>query len=313
MKKVWERVLVVKFMSKLNKTIMTFGDSTDNRNLVIEINGSKHLSSLKDEFVIDIFNLTYGEVSKLLVYKYDEVEIYAGYKSTGIHRIFSGKVLYISNEKESRETNIVHVICVSKLLGIYKSRLNLTLNSGINMYAALDFICRRAGVANSNISEEFKRKFVTDVLTAKGTVSSFLDSFTNESTSYTVQVDASQGALVSIWDLKRSDSRLVTIKPESGLLINGYPTLTTDGVQLQSLPIFNFMPGDTLLIDNRLIDMSVTSLRQATSAQLGIYLDKNSKYVLYEISYMLSNASGQFAITLKTKSKSLLMNVIGGN
>jgi len=310
--KVWKRKLIVKFKSSLSKKIMSFGEN-EKSNLLIEIKGSKYLSSLKDEFVIDIFNLTYAEIAKLISLKYDDIEIFAGYETIGIRKIFSGKVIYISNERESRETNIVHVICVSKLLGIYNSRLNLTLNSGINMYAALNFIIKRGGVKNSNVSEEFKRKFVTDVMSAKGKVSSILDTFTNNSNSYTVQADASQESIVSIWDLKRSDARIVEIKPENGMLINGFPTLTTDGVMLQSLPVFNFMPGDTLIIDNRLIDMSINSVSQATSSQLGTYLDKNNKYVLYQINYSLSNQDGDFKLILKSKAKSILMNIFGGN
>src|SRR5690606_4765979 len=136
-----------------------------------------------------------------------------------------GKVLYISQERESRETTIAHVICVSKLVGLYKSKLNLTLNSGINMYAALDFVLKRGGVRDSNISEEFKRKFITDITSFKGTPSSILDMFSTNSSSYAVQVDASEGSIVSIWDMKRTDTRVIEITPESGLLINGYPTL----------------------------------------------------------------------------------------
>lgn len=311
MKIVWERVLIVKFKSALNKTVMEFGNNLDNRNLIIEISGHKYLSSLKDEFVIDIFNLTYSEVAKLLLYKYDQVEVFAGYKSSGVHKIFDGKILYISNERESRETSIVHIICVSKLLGLYNSKLNLTMNSGINMYAALDFICKRAGIPNSNISEEFKRQFLTSITNVKGSLASYLDTFTTNATTYGVQSDSSNGSIVSIWDLKRSDARLINIKLESGMIIKGYPTLTTDGIRFSSLPVFNYMPGDTLLLDNRLIDMSITNVEQATESQLGLYLDANNKYVIYELTYNLTNGGGAFDVKILSKSKSLLLNVIG--
>lgn len=312
MKKIWERQLIVKLKSKMNKTMMQFGHNTDDRNLIINVNGNKYLSSLKDEFVVDIFNLTYGEIAKIIVYKYDEIEILAGYKSSGVHKIFEGKILDVSMDRESRETNVVHVICVSKLLGLYNSRLNLSLNSGVNMYAALDFILKRAGIQGSNISEEFKRQFITDTLSAKGTASSFLDVFTKNSTSFAVQADSSNGAIVSIWDMKRTDSRVVHIRPENGLLIRGYPTLTSDGVRLTALPIFNFMPGDTLVIDNRLIDISISTVQEATQTQLGFYLDKNNQYLLVELNYNLSNADGEFEVKMKAKAKSMLMNMFGG-
>jgi len=312
MKKIWVRQLIVKLKSKLNRTMMQFGHNTDDRNLIVYVNGNKYLSSLKDEFVVDIYNLTYGEIAKIIAYKYDEIEVFAGYKSTGVNKIFEGKILDVSMERESRETNVVHIICVSKLLGLYNSKLNLSLNSGVNMYAALDFILKRAGVQNSNISEEFKRQFITDTMSAKGTASSFLDVFTRNSTSFVVQADSSKGAIVSIWDMKRTDARVVNIRPENGLLIKGYPTLTSEGVRLTSLPIFNFMPGDTLVIDNRLIDTSISSVQEATQTQLGFYLDKNNQYLLVELNYNLSNADGEFEVRMKAKSKSMLMNVFGG-
>lgn len=312
MKKVWERQLIVKLKSKMNKTMIQFGHNTDDSNLIINVNGNKYLSSLKDEFVVDVFNLTYGEIAKILVYKYDEIEVFAGYKSSGVHKIFEGKVLEVSMKRESRETNVVHIICVSKLLGLYNSRLNLSLNSGVNMYAALDFVLKRAGIQGSNISKEFKRQFITDTMSAKGTASSFLDVFTKNSTSFAVQVDSSMGSIVSIWDMKRTDSRIVHIQPENGMLIKGFPTLNSDGVRLTSLPVFNFMPGDTLAIDNRLIDISISSVQEATQTQLGFYLDKNNQYLLVEMNYNLSNADGEFEIRLLAKSKSMLMNVLGG-
>jgi hypothetical protein len=148
-------------------------------------------------------------------------------------------------------------------------------------------------------------------MNAKGTVGSVLDAFTTNAAEFAVQTDESQGAVVSIWDMKRTDKRIIEITPENGLLINGYPNLTTDGLIFTSLPVFNFMPGDTLVVDNRLIDLSVTSKQEATTAQLGIYLDANNQYMLYRANYKLNNASGSFEVELHAKSKTLLMNVIG--
>lgn len=314
----WGRVLRVVFKSSKRKQVMEFNTEEESNSLILEVTGTKYLSPLKDEFVIDIYNLTYSEILKLIKGEFNEVDIYAGYQSSSVSRIFSGKVFYISNERESRETNIVHVICVNKLMGLYNSKMNLTLNSGINMYGAIDFIFRQAGVKDSNVSERFKRQFTNDIMNVKGTPSSFLEAFTNASTSYAAQVDASNGATFSLWDLKKSDRRVIEIMSSKGMIINGFPTLTTDGLRFDSLPVFNFMPGDSLLIDNRLIDMTISTLDEATRSNLSIYLDTSrsdgrGQYILYEINYKLSNAKGEFKLTLKSKSTQLLSNIIGGN
>jgi hypothetical protein len=313
--KVWERVLYIELSSKKFKNNIKIGDNVEQNNIIIELVANKYLSSLKDDCIIDIYNLTYSEILKYMVYEYNEVDVYAGYKSSGVHKIFSGKILHISNERESRETNIMRLICVSKLLGIYQTKLNLTLQSGINMYSALNFIISRAGIKNSNVSEQLKRNVLTNVTRAQGKVSSILDMFTSKETDFGVSADASNESIVSIWDLKRTDARVIIIKPESGLLINGYPKLSTDGLKFDSLPVYDFMPGDVLVVDNRLIDMSISSLGEATSAEgvLGRYIDENDKYILFSVSYKLSNGQGQFKCSLHSKSKNLMLNITGGN
>lgn len=314
---IWQRVLRVVFTStKVGKRV-EYSNEDETQSLNIDVIGTKYLAPLRDEFIISIYNLNYAEIIRLINQEFNEVEIYAGYKSSSISRIFKGSIFYISNERESRETNIVHIICVNNLLNLYKSKLNLTLNSGINMYAAINYVMKQAGVRNSNISEDFKRLFLQDVETVKGTSSSIVNDLLKNDVRYAINVDESQGATVSFWDLRRSNKRVVNVDEKKGMIINGFPTLTSDGLRFTSLPVFNYMPGDILLIENRLIDMSVTSLSEAQSTYLGAQLgtseiEGKGEYLVFKLEYNLSNYGRRFDITLQTKSKALLSNIVGG-
>ncbi len=317
MKYIWGRVLRVVFKSsKLGKQVQ-YSNEDETRSLIIEAVGTKHLSLLRDEFVVDIYNLNYVEIVKLIDGGFDKVEIFAGYKNSSISRIFKGTVFYISNERESRETNIARFICVSNLLGVYRSRVNLSLNSGINMYSAINYIMKQSGIKDSNISQDLKRHFINDVTNTKGSIPTIVTDLLGHDNRFAFQADSSGGATISLWDLKRSDRRHINIEPSKGMVINGYPTLTSDGLRFQSLPVFNYMPGDILLIDNYIIDMSVSSLSEAQRTNLGFQLSEigeldKGEYLLYKIDYNLSNSSSSFDLTLYAKSKSLLQNMLGG-
>ena len=314
---IFGRVLRVVFYSNETGDKIQYSTEDESRSLVIEISGTKYLSLMKDEFVIDIYNLTYSEVLRLIKLKYDSVEIYAGYQTASVSRIFKGKVFYISMGRESRETSIAHIICVSEMVGVYNSKLNLSLNSGINMYAAVNYALRKSGVRDINLSEQLKRRYLQELDVHKGSSTNIIQDLLSSYSRFSSQVDSSSNASVSIWDLKRSDRRKIRINTKNGMVINGPPTLTTDGLRFESLPVLNYMPGDILLIDNSIILMTITSLQEAQTTNLGLYLSKMNEeglgeYLLYKIDYSLSNRDGDFKVTLLAKTASLLEGLLGG-
>lgn len=314
---IFGRVLRVVFYSSETGDKIQYSTEDESRSLVIEVTGTKHLSLMKDEFVIDIYNLTYSEVLRLIKLKYDSVEIYAGYQTTSVSRIFKGKVFYISMGRESRETSITHIICVSEMVGVYNSKLNLSLNSGINMYAAVNYALRKSGVRDINLSEQLKRRYLQELDVHKGSSTNIIQDLLSSYSRFSSQADSSSNTSVSIWDLKRSDRRKIRINTKNGMVINGPPTLTTDGLRFESLPVLNYMPGDILLIDNSIILMTITSLQEAQTTNLGLYLSKMNEeglgeYLLYKIDYSLSNRDGDFKVTLLAKTASLLDGLLGG-
>ena len=182
MAKAWMRQLQVILTSNALRKRMTFG-TNDNRgkdDLSISITGTKYMSSLKDAFTIKLVNLSYFEICELINGQYYDVEIKAGYKSAGLHTIFKGGVLYISNVFGDRKSNECMIFCASNLIAKYgQSRMNLGLNSGINMYAGIKFIAKAAGIGNSNVDESFKLKIFRACEESTGTLANWLDVFCN--------------------------------------------------------------------------------------------------------------------------------------
>jgi len=310
--KAWMRLLTVTFTSTTLCKEVTIGRN-ENDNLDISVVGYKYLSALKDNFTVEIKNLTYSEVVRLIRGKFDRIEIKCGYKSMSTpHSIFKGYVMYISNKLDDASTNTVYVICTSRLMGVYNKKMNLTLNSSLNMYNVLNFLCKRAGITDANISEEFKTKILHTTTTTSSTIGNVLEQLLSNSDTYEVQSDASGCNTVTIFDSYRTDRRLIPINSNNVLLTNGYPTISSDGVSMSMLPTFNFMPGDTIQIDNSIIDVSLTSLSEVKSSPLPtIFMDEQGLYTIYQIEYRLENRGRNFYCGLLAKSRSLTKGLRG--
>lgn len=306
----WMRDIAVILTSKTLNKQMIFGQNwkEGKEDLDITITGSKYLSGLKDEFTIKIDNLTYNELLELIVGQYYDVEIKCGYRSSGIHTIFKGGVLYISNDIESRKTQSIIILCASKLVAKYgQQRLSLGLNSGINMYSAINFLMRRAGVKNSNVSEEFKNRIIRESEQVSSTINSFIENFT-QANNMLINSDSSYGNDVTIWSPYRTDTRLYDLTSNVTILVGGYPQLTSDGLTMSVLPSFNFMPGDTIKIDNSIINLGVYSKSEVFSNK-GFYLDEDGKYMIFQLSYNLQNRGSEFSVRILAKSRGLMSKI----
>lgn len=308
----WMRLLYVTFTSEKYKKSLTFG--REKHPLSIKIEGQKYLSSLKDTFTIEIENLTYNEVVNLIDGKYYNVEIYSGYRDGGAKRIFDGGVTYISNRRNDPKNNTVIVICSSKLIAKYgQSRLNLSMSSGINMYNALSFAAKRAGIQNANISDTLRYKYFNDNQNVDGSFQSYLNQVVNDNSTFISNADSSVdgSTIVSIFDAAKSNGKIYKIDNSRISLRGGYPRLTTDGIVLSIQPTFDLVCGDSIKIDNSILDISVSSVSDI-SKNLGKYFDEQSVYLIYQIDFNLSNRDSDFTMTIYAKPRTLYQNLLRG-
>lgn len=309
----WIRRLKVTLTSIKFKKQIVFGENhlRNEDDLYIEVNGYKYLSTLKDECVVKIKNLTLSEVVQIIDGQFYDIKVEAGYKSTGLNTIFDGGVLYISNEVDDRKSNTIIILCASKLIAKYgQNRLNLTMNSGINMYAAINFICKRAGIPKTNVSTQLKKQMLQNVTNVDNNVASFLDKLCSENASYIANSDANNNDVLTIFDSKNANYRVITLKADN-MILQSYPRLTTEGVNIVVMPTFNFMCGDVIKIDNSLIQMPVQS-KEELSKNYGYYLDDEGFYMIFQMQYHLQNKGHNFNLQLNCKARNLVSNFLGG-
>lgn len=310
--KAWMRILKVELTSKkLNKTI-TFGDDGDT-NLNISVKGSKHMSALKDTCTIRISNLTFSDILQLIDGEFYEVNVIAGYRSLGAMIIFSGSVVYISNELGDRKSNDVIIYCGNKFLGqVGQSQMNLGLNSGINIYSALSFIAQRSGLQNFQLDEKLKNRLTYNELSVKGSGASFFETFT-ENNGLTIMSDSSYGSNLSIFTVDSNKMRVLNlVNNDAIILTSGYPTLNSEGLHLQLMPTYNFMPLDIIKIDNSIIDIGNEG-QSGSDRIIGRLLNRDGLYVIYQIDYVLENRGSNFNLSVLAKGKHLFNSLVGEN
>lgn len=308
----WMRVLEVRLKSKYGKQELVFGNKwkDDKVDLNIVVSGHKYMSTLKDSCTIRISNMTYTQMLQIINGKFYDVEVIAGYRNGNQTTFFKGGVLYISNSLDDSKTNTVYILCASELVAKYgQSRINLTLNSGINLYSAIEYVLKASGVRDSNISQQFKRKYLTQTTVVENTLAEWLNKLVESNSTYIANSDSSTGGSVSLFDASKGNGRIIQLKKENIALIGGYPQLTDDGLRMTVLPTISFKCGDTIKIDNSLISIPTKS-QSEIERNYGYYLDKDGCYMIYEIDFDLRNRDSDFSVNILARSRSLVSNIM---
>ena len=305
----WMRRLEVTLTSTKTKQKMTFGKGADY--LGVDVKLYKYMSPLGDNCVIKIMNLTYGEIVRIIKDEFYNVEIKCGYeqgKGKGLRTVFKGGVIYISNDLNDNKTNIVNILCASELVARFaQRRINLSLNSGINLYSALKFICERAGIPNSNISTTLKTKFLTEILSVDDTPANWVQKIVDQMPSLASNADSTSNSLLSVYDASKTRN-FIELTNDMINLSGGFPRLTSDGLDLTLMPTINFVCGDVIKIDNSLINISASSTQEANS-NYGNYLDADGCYTIYSATYSLQNRGNQFNVELLCKSYNVFKQI----
>lgn len=315
--KAWMRVL------RITLTTKSPGQNGKNKQFVIEedafgvglsvnVTGNKYMSTLKDNCTVKISNLSYVEIVQIIMGQYYNIKVECGYKSSSLMTVFDGGVMYISNLRESVDTNTVTLLCASHLVASYgQRRINLSFNSGINLYSAINFVCKVGGVPNPNISTQFKKRFLDEITNASNqTAAEWVSGQTNKNGSYISSSDCVGNSFMTMFDASKSNSRVIKLNTDTLLLTNGFPRLTSDGLVFSVMPTFAFQCGDTIVMDNAIIQINVDSQSEAMK-NLGGLLDKNGQYMIFEIHYMLQNRGQNFYFEIHAKTRSRISAYLG--
>lgn len=307
----WVRQIEIRLYSRISKSKIVYGgDRASQLNIVVK--GNKYLSALKDNGSVAISNLTYAEISKLILGEFYKIEVWAGYKGQALMCFFKGAVSYISDKIQARRDNETYILFASEMVAAYSQRrINLMLNSGINLYAALNYICLTTGISTSQLPESLKQHFLQEVTQNYGTPASLVDQIAQNAGTLSVDVDNSiDGAgVVNCTDLR--DKRQIRINPDTINFTKGNPTLDKDGLRITILPTFCFKPGDIILIDNSILDLSISDPNSVASTFKSNYLDSNGAYMVMELDYVFQNRGPTFEINIRARALDIIKNVTG--
>ena len=311
----WMRIITIRLTSdKFKKEIVFTNDPKINKNESLKMQCSiyKYMSTLKDSATIKLTNLTPAEVIQLIDGEYYNIEIWAGYRSSSVNKIFDGGVLWMSNQLNSTDrTTTLVILAASQLIAKYgQKRLNLTLNSGINLYSAIKFICKASGIPNSNVSTQLKKKFIDQLFTVNNNAASVIDKICQNNDSIISNSDSILEQNFSIFDAALSNHRVIKIDNRQIVLMGGYPRLTNEGLTLTLFPTFNFVCGDTIQIDNSILDISVTN-RNEISKNYAAYFNEKGTYMITEMHYELNNRSNNFILNLTCKNRDAISKLAG--
>lgn len=299
MAKCWMRVIKVELISRITNSLLVFGDD-ETDNLRITITGTKYPATNKDKGIIKLYNLTYNTLFKIMYGEYYKVRIYAGYRGGNIVKIFDGAVAYISNAIHSAHDWECYINFASDVVANYsQKRINFNLNSSINYWTALDQICRAAGINDAHIDENLKDYVLTETQAGYKSFSTILDSNTfNINGEYMLNTDG-VGSVIDITTLK--GKRVINIDTSKILIGGGNPRVSSEGLEMQLIPNFDYRVGDILHIDNSILNVSINSA-DVTSQFPTNYMDTNGLYMIKELNFTLENRGDTFMYNVKARA-----------
>lgn len=297
-----------------NDTVLTSrtGHQMKSADLAITVSGDKYMSTLKDHCTVKISNLTYHEIIRIIQGEYYNVKIECGYRSATTYTIFEGGVMYMSNFRESVETNTVTILCASHLVARYgQTRLNLSFNSGINLYSAINFVCKVGGIPNPNLSTQFKKSFLDSIMNCKDqSAADVISGLTDKNGAFIASSDCVGNSFMTLYNADKSNARIVDLQARNCVITNGFPRMTADGLVFSILPTVQLQCGDVIKLDPSLIQIQVTSQSDAAK-NLGGLIDPNGLYTIYEMHYELQNRSTNFYLQINAKTRSKVSAYLG--
>ena len=260
----------------------------------------------------------------LIAGEFYHIEIWAGYKSLGsLQCFFKGYVSYISDKIAERRDHECYILFASRMVAQYsQKRMNFSLNSGINLYAAYRYICMKQGIGTTTLPESLKNYFLQEVETQYDSPASLIESLTaNQNNLYIDTDSSSDGAGVfNVHDI--SNARVFKIDPSNIIFAKGNPTINKDGLSISLMPTVAYHPGDIIMIPNYYIDASIPDAEAVKSTFTTQYIDYGNtnkenigssygNYMIIECEYLFQNRGPSFEINIKARGLNIIKQITG--
>lgn len=310
--KAWMRKLYVEFRhDKNDRHCIRYGDKKS-VNVSISCKIKKYMHSSANTATVQIKNLPYSEIVQLLLDDYKYITIYCGYhESKRMINVFSGYVVYISNEFNDHRTTTAHILCQTFFFRDMAKTVQLTTKSGINMEAALKELFAHADIESKHfhISKELGKQMLNRVQVFNGSLGDVLESMSREIPGMTFTADED---ILSL-DNNEIPSKSIPLRNDQINIAGGFPALDTDGLTLRVLPTLPLKCGDIIKIDKSIVDTHIASISKFRSGQWpALRQDENGEYQIKSMDYDLSNRETAFYITLQCLSLTFAKMLKGG-
>lgn len=306
----WMRYLYIEFIND-NGKVFSIGGYDDS--LAIEVTGTKTLASVGDTASIVIYNLPMLDSLKLVQQGYTKnVRIYCGYYNTNKIKIFDGGVTYTEEGKNDKNTSILKIECANRLISDkFQTKISLPLNSGLNMYRAIEEVEAAFGISGQiEIDDCLNEDSLKGDLSRYDTLRGWLEAVIESSSldrNYALST-SSKSALSKIMGYKKIGSGDTYVINTRDVNLQGFPTVSYEGLKIVLSPIYDMSPGDIISIDNT-IQATISTLNSANTGYLGnaVYFDKDGLYNIRQMTYNLSNRSDEFNVEVLAMSKTNFM------
>ena len=308
----WIRNIKVVLTSKKNGKQFIFQSGRDELN--IDIIGTKNLALLKDKGTVTITNLPYDIILRIVADEYYGIEIFVGYGKDEkcLDRYFKGEVSFISQKIHSRHDVDTYITYASTYVAKFsQQRINLTLNSGINLYAAISYLCQQTGLRININPANLRDYYLSETRTLIDQPGNLIEQIAAISgEKFQLSTDESENGLY-IDCTTLQDKRKIVLDPNMILIAKGNPTISLAGLKMTVLPMFNFKPGDIITVPNSMIDVSVSDAEAVPSTFNPNFLSKTQQYMIRQINYHFQNRASIFELNITAVAVDLLKNIVG--
>lgn len=300
---------------------LVLGENADD-NFNIRVTGTKNLGLNQDNGVIQISNVTYDSIALIIALKLYRVKIEVGYQSNDdLFCVAKGQVSWIQQKIRSKHDYDLYITFASELVASWsQNRINFSMRSGCNVSDMLHWMLAQQGCSAERIlvTDRLRRLVAKNVLSASGQATAVIESalgqYSDSVSGLVVNTDASENdKVISITDIGKS--RIIPISPDIVHIANGNPTVTSNnGLQIQLFPVFNLIPGDIIVVPNRIIDTSsgMTSADSVYQTFNQQWLNPDGEYIIRRIEYTFENRGNTFLYNINALPVNLYKNLQNG-
>ena len=292
----------------------------DSNSTFMRVKVSKYLSHIKDEVMIELYNL--DEDIFNLIKTYDTVTVNVGYKikrtsnsSEWEYRKFLVcvmSILIVTTDKSELVTPKTIIIGSSRYRKNQKKNA-LTIKTGTTLFNTLLLLCKRCGI-RSKIDENLKKNVLKNDLVVDDENRAIHQLLRDYDFINVNNDNNGENYDIEFMNVSRKELfKSFEISPENGSLIKSWVSLDGDGnISFTSMANrYNYKIGDIISVDNKYFDQYVSSSNQyreyqKTNRKLE-KIEKNnnsSYYIIIQLEYDLSlKGSYEVKITARPKYK----------